>query len=196
MDQAQGVSVLSLCPDLPRHRWTVDDYHRMGEVGLLDRDDRVELIEGEIVEMAPIGDGHADASNRLTRLLVLAVGESGIVAVGNPVRIPPYSEPQPDFAILRPRGGYNTRGPRPEDVLLAVEVSDTTLRRDRKVKLALYAGAGIPEFWIVNVEVREVEIYRTPSGDRYASVERKGPGSAATIEALPGVTIPISQILG
>jgi len=196
MDREQGVSVLSLCPDLPRHRWTVDDYHRMGEVGLLDPDDRVELIEGEIVEMAPIGDGHADASNRLNRLLVLAVGESGIVAVGNPVRIPPYSEPQPDFAILRPRDGYNTRGPRPGDVLLAVEVSDTTLRRDRRVKLALYARAGIPEFWIVNVEAKELEVYRSPVGDGYASVERQGLGGTATIAALPGVTIPISAIFG
>jgi Uma2 family endonuclease len=196
MDVEAGASVLSRCPELPRHLWTVDEYHRMGEVGLLNADARVELIEGEIVEMAPIGDAHAAISNQLNRLLVLAIGERGIVAVGNPVRLSLHSEPQPDFSVLRPRPGYATRGPRPEDIMLAVEVSDTTLRRDRQVKLALYAGAGIPEFWIVNVEVREVEIYRTPSGDRYASVERKGPGSAATIEALPGVTIPISQILG
>ena len=80
--------------------------------------------------------------------------------------------------------------------MLAVEVSDTTLRRDRRVKLALYARAGIPEFWIVNLEVREVEIYRSPSGDTYASVERKGPGDVVTMEALPGLTIAISQILG
>jgi Uma2 family endonuclease len=80
--------------------------------------------------------------------------------------------------------------------MLAVEVSDTTLRRDRRVKLALYASAGIPEFWIVNLEVREVELYRSPTGDTYASVERKRPGDAVTIAALPGVTIPVSQILG
>ena len=196
MDVEAGASVLSRCPELPRHLWTVDEYHRMGEVGLLNADARVELIEGEIVEMAPIGDAHAAISNQLNRLLVLAVGERGIVAVGNPVRLSLHSEPQPDFSVLRPRAGYATRGPRPEDIMLAVEVSDTTLRRDRRVKLALYAGAGIPEFWIVNVEVREVEIYRAPSGDRYASVERKGPGSVASIEALPGVTIAISQILG
>lgn len=195
MDVETGASVLSRCPELPRHRWTVDEYHRMGEVGLLDPDIRVELIEGEIVEMAPIGDLHAAISNRLTRLLVMTVGERGIVAVGNPVRLSENSEPQPDFTVLRPRAGYETRGPRPEDVMLAVEVSDTTLRRDRRVKLALYARAGIPEFWIVNLEPREVEIYRSPAGDTYASVERKGPRDVTTIDALPGVTIAIGQIL-
>lgn len=196
MDVEAGANLLSRCPELSRHRWTVDQYHRMGEVGLLDADARVELIEGEIVEMAPIGDVHAATSNRLTRLLVLGVGERGIVAVGNPVRLSLHSEPQPDFSVLRPRADYQTRGPRPEDVMLAVEVSDTTLRRDRRVKLALYATAGIPEFWIVNLEAGEVEIYRSPGGDAYAFVERKRPGDVATIEALPGVTIAISQILG
>ena len=196
MDVEASAGVLSRCPELSRHLWTVDEYHRMGEVGLLDANSRVELIEGEIVEMAPIGDAHAAISNRLNRLLVLAVGERGIVAVGNPVRLSPHSEPQPDFSVLRPRSGYEMKGPQPEDIMLAVEVSDTTLRRDRQVKLALYANAGIPEFWIVNLEVREVEVYRTPSGDKYASVERKGPRSVVTIEALSGVTIAISQILG
>ena len=196
MDVEAGASVLSRCPELPRHLWTVEEYHRMGEVGLLDADARVELIEGEIVEMAPIGDTHAAISNRLNRLLVLAVGERGIVAVGNPVRLSPHSEPQPDFSVLRPRADYQTRGPRPEDVMLAVEVSDTTLRRDRRVKLALYARAGIPEFWIVNLEATVVEIYRSPADDTYASVERKRSGDVATVAALPGVTIAISQILG
>ena len=124
MEVEAGASVLSRCPELPRHLWTVDEYHRMGEIGLLDADARVELLEGEIVEMAPIGDAHAAISNRLNRLLVLAVGERGIVAVGNPVRLSLHSEPQPDFSVLRPRADYQTRGPRPEDVILAVEVSD------------------------------------------------------------------------
>jgi Uma2 family endonuclease len=168
----------------------------MGEVGLLDADARVELIEGVIVEMAPIGDAHAAISNRLNRLLVVAVGERGIVAVGNPIRLSGHSEPQPDFSVLRLRDEYHTRGPRPEDVMLAVEVSDTTLRRDRRVKLALYASAGIPEFWIVNLEAREVEVYRSPAADAYGAVERKRPGDVVTIEALPGLAIAISQILG
>jgi len=196
MNVETGASVLSRCPELPRHRWTVDEYHRMGEVGLLDPDVRVELLDGEVVEMAPIGVLHAAVSNRLTRLLVVSVGERAIVAVGNPVRLNLHSEPRPDFAVLRPRADYETRGPRPKDVLLAVEVSDTTLRRDRRVKLALYARAGIGEFWIVNLETRELEIYRSPAGDTYATVERQGPGDIATIDALSGVTVAISQILG
>jgi Uma2 family endonuclease len=194
MDEEAGASVLSRCPELPRHLWTVEEYHRMGESGLLD-DARVELIEGEIIEMVPIGDAHAAVSNRLNRLLVLAVGDRGIVAVGNPVRLSPRTEPQPDFSVLRPRADYQTRGPRPEDVMLAVEVSDTTLRQDRRVKLALYARAGIPEFWIVNLEVGEIEVYRSPTGDTYASVERKGVSEVATIAALAGVTISIGEIL-
>jgi len=196
MDVETGASVLSRCPELPRHRWTVDEYHRMGQVGLLDPDLRVELLDGEVVEMAPIGDLHAAISNRLTRLLVVSIGERGIVAVGNPVRLNLHSEPQPDFAVLRPRADYETRGPRPADVMLAVEVSDTTLRRDRRVKLVLYARAGIGKFWIVNLETRELEIYRSPTGDAYASVERKGPGDITTIDALSGVTVAIGQILG
>jgi len=100
-------------PDLPRHRWTVDDYHRMAAVGLLDADARVELIEGEIVEMASVGDPHIDVSIRLTRLLVLAVGERGVVSVSNPIRLNAHNESQPDFAVLRPRADYRTRGPTP-----------------------------------------------------------------------------------
>jgi Uma2 family endonuclease len=195
MDVVAGASVLSRCPELPRHLWTAEEYHRMAEVGLLDADARVELIEGEIIEMAPIGDAHAAVSNRLNRLLVLAVGDRGIVAVGNPVRLSQRNEPQPDFSVLRSRADYQTRGPRPEDVMLAVEVSDTTLRRDRRVKLALYARARIPEFWIVNLEAEELEIYRSPADDSYASVERKRSGDIATVGALPGVTIAINQIL-
>ena len=196
MDTETGTSVLSGCPDLPRHRWTVDDYHRMAEVGLLDPDARVELIDGEIVEMAPIGDAHIAISNRLTRLLVLAVGDRGIVSAGNPVRLNQLSEPQPDFSVLRPRTDYEARRPHSEDVMLAVEVSDTTLRTDRRVKRPLYARAGFPEYWIVDLEARQIEVHRSPTGDTYASVERKGPGDVMTIEALPGVTIAVSRILG
>ena len=196
MDADQNPSVLTRCPELPRHLWTADDYHRMAEVGLLDPDSRVELIEGEIVEMAPIGDGHADASNRLNRLLVMAIGERGIVAVGNPVRLNPHNEPQPDFTVLRLRDGYNTKGPRPEDVLLCIEVSDTTLRRDREVKRALYARAGIPEFWIVNVGAREIEIHRSPVDGTYQSTECHGLGGTVTIQALPDISIQVSHIFG
>src|ERR1700733_118976 len=151
--------VLSRYPAAPRHLWTVDEYHRMGEAGILTEDDRVELIEGELVAMAPIGSEHAAASNSLTRMLVLAVGDRGIVAVGNPVRLNRHSEPQPDFSVLRPRDDYRKTLPRPEDTMLAVEVANTSLDYDRKVKLALYGRRGIPEVWIVNLAAKEVEVH-------------------------------------
>ena len=127
----EEVGVLSRYPAAPRRLLTVDEYHRMGEAGILTEDDRVELIEGELVAMAPIGSEHIAATNALNRLLVLAVGDRGIVSVGNPVRLTRHSEPQPDFAVLKPRDDYRTSLPRPEDTMLAVEVANTSLGYDR-----------------------------------------------------------------
>jgi Uma2 family endonuclease len=190
----QEASLLSRCPAAPRRLLTVDEYHRMGEAGILTDDDRVELIEGELVAMAPIGSEHAATSNSLTHLLVQAIGNRGIVSVGNPVRLSRHSEPQPDFAVLRHRANYRTSLPRPEDTVLVVEVAKTSLEFDRKVKLALYARAGIPEVWIVDLTAEEVEVYRSPSGDGYASVTRAGRSETLTIEALPRVRIPVAKI--
>jgi Uma2 family endonuclease len=187
-------SVLSRYPAVSRHLWTVDDYHRMGDAGILTEDDRVELIEGELLEMAPIGAEHIAASNALTRLLVLAVGDSFIVSVANPVRLTQRSEPQPDFTVLKPRDDYRTMLPRPEDTILAVEVANTSLNYDRNVKLALYARSRIPEVWIVNLAAEEVEVYRSPVGDVYTSVTRAGLSDSLMIAAIPGVLIPVAKI--
>ena len=188
------LGLLSRYPAAPRRLLTVDEYHRMGEAGILTDDDRVELIEGELVAMAPIGSEHIASTNALNRLLVLAVGDRGIVSVGNPVRLNRYSEPQPDFAVLKPRDDYRKTLPRPEDTMLAVEVSNTSLEFDRKVKLALYARGGIPEVWIVNLAAEEVEVHRSPAADNYTSVTRAGRSDDLTIEALPGVRIPVVGI--
>jgi len=190
----EELGLLSRYPAAPRRLLTVDEYHRMGEVGILTEDDRVELIEGELVAMAPVGSEHVAASNMLTRLLVRAVGDRGIVSVGNPVRLTRHSEPQPDFAILKPRDDYRTTLPRPEDTMLAVEVANTSLDYDRKVKLALYARSGIPEVWIVNLAAVEVEVYRSPVADGYTSVTRAGRSDSLTIEAIPGVRIPVAEV--
>jgi Uma2 family endonuclease len=130
--------------EVKRRRFTVHDYHRMGEAGILHEDDRVELIEGELVEMTAIGTRHFSCVNRLNRLLVMHVGDDAIVSVQNPVRLNEYNEPQPDLAVIRPRD-YKESLPMPEDVLLLIEVSDSTLAYDRGVKLTLYARAGIRE---------------------------------------------------
>ena len=193
MDQDE-LRVLSRYPATPRRLLTVDEYHRMGEAGILTEDDRVELIEGELVAMAPIGSEHIAATNSLNRLLVLAVGDRGIVSVGNPVRLNQRSEPQPDFAVLKPRSDYRTMLPRPEDTMLAVEVANTSLDYDRNVKLALYARSGIPEIWIVNLAAAEVEVYTSPVADSYTSIARAGRSDTLTIKAIPDVLIPVAEI--
>jgi Uma2 family endonuclease len=190
----EDLGLLSRYPAAPRRLLTVDEYHRMGEVGILTEDDRVELIEGELIAMAPIGSEHIASSNALNRLLVLAVGDHGIVSVGNPVRLTRYSEPQPGFSVLKPRDGDGRTLPRPEDTMLAVEVANTSLDYDRKVKLALYARSGISEVWIVNLAAEEVEVYQSPVADDYTSVVRAGRSGTLTITAIPGVLIPVAAI--
>jgi Uma2 family endonuclease len=181
---------------LPRHRLTVEEYYRMAEVGLLAPDARVELIEGEIIDMAPIGSGHAAIVNRLNRLLVQAVGDQAIVSVQSPIRLSLRSGPQPDLALLKPRADFYSRDhPGPADVLLAIEVSDTTLRYDRGIKMPLYARHGIPEVWIIDVENGLLHFFRSPSGDSYTAVssaERPG----MTRLSLPAeVTVDLSGLL-
>jgi Uma2 family endonuclease len=191
------VSLLARYPTVPRHLLTVDDYHRMGEAGILSEDDRVELIEGELVEMEPIGSEHAAAVNDLTRLLIMAVGDRALVSPQNPVRLDRRSEPQPDFALLRPRpDGYRSALPTPQDTLLIIEVAHSSLAYDRAVKLALYATHRIPEVWIVNLAATEVEVHRKPQNDRYTESARVGRSEIVEIEALPGIRIEVGKIFG
>ena len=190
-------AMLALDPRVARRPITVAEFLRMGEVGILGPRDRVELIEGELIAMSPIGSEHAGAVNALTRRLVQVVGERGIVAVQNPVRLDDLSEPQPDFAVLKPRSDdYRKATPRPGEVLLIIEVADSSLSYDRGVKRSLYARHGIPEFWIVNLTAGEVEVCRAPSGDSYASVSRVGREGTLEPELLPGVAIPVAVLLG
>jgi Uma2 family endonuclease len=187
------LGVLSRYPATPRRLLTADEYHPMGEAGILTEDDRVELIEGELVAMAPIGSEHVATTNSLNRLLVLAVGERGIVSVGNPIRLSQDSEPQPDFAVLKPRD-YRTSLTRPKNTMLVAEVASTSLGYDRTVKLALYARSGIPEVWIVDLATEEVEIYHSPVGDAYSSVARFRRLDTLTISAIPEARIPVGEV--
>jgi Uma2 family endonuclease len=180
--------------ELTRRRFTVHDYHRMGEAGILHEDDRVELIEGEIVEMAAIGTRHFACVNQLTRLLVRGVGDGAIVSVQNPVRLDEHSEPQPDLTVLRVTD-YRESLPGPEDVLLLIEVSDTTLSYDRNVKLPLYARAGIPEIWIVDLTGEVIECHIGPSGDIYRHVERARRGEEIRSSALPELSFRVEAVL-
>ena len=144
-----------------RHRVTARDLHRMVGVGILRESDRVELIDGEIVDMAPIGSKHAFVVSRLARFFTLATGDSCLVSVQNPVRLNDLSEPRPDLALLKP-GDYMDRLPGPDDVLLIIEVAATSIEFDREVKLSLYARHGIPEVWLLDLNAGELSIYREP----------------------------------
>ena len=158
--------------------FTVEEYHRMAETGILTENDRVELINGEIIRMRrgaapPIGDYHAAIVNRITMFLAPLLASQAVVQVQNPVRIRNHSEPEPDIAILRPREDfYASTGVTSDDVLLLIEVSDSTLYLDRKVKLPLYASARIPEVWIIDVGRKRLEVYRQPTDEGYRYTEK------------------------
>ena len=180
-----------------RHRITVEEYYRMAEVGLLAPDARVELIEGEIIDMPPIGSRHGASVDLLAQRLILALRERAIVRVQGPVRLDNFSEPQPDLAVLTPRDDFYRQGhPSPKDTLLMIEVSDTTLRYDRHRKLPLYARHGIPELWIVDTNAKQLNIFRGPSGSTYIEAVTLGAPSIVSITSLPDVAIDLSALLG
>ena len=159
-------AVLAFLPQ--RHRITTDEYYRMAEVGIFKADDRVELIEGEIFDMSPIGIDHAYVVKRLNSIFMQSVGMKAIVSVQDPIHLNARSEPQPDIALLHSRDDfYSQAHPRPEDIILLVEVSDTTLRYDTEVKLPLYARHDIPEVWIVDLEHQRLEVFRRPDEGVY-----------------------------
>lgn len=174
----------------------VDEYHRMGEAGIFSEDDRVELVEGEIVEMTPIGRRHAACVDRLTELL------SGlpdvIVRVQNPVQLDVLTELQPDVALLKRREDFYSRSyPKPDDVLLLVEVADTSAAYDREMKLPLYARSGIPEVWLVDLNESVVEIYAQPEGKEYREARRVGRDESLAAREVPSFSpIAVADILG
>jgi Uma2 family endonuclease len=179
-----------------RYKLSIEDYHKLGAAGILDEDSRIELIEGDLIEMAPIGISHMRCVNRLTRLLVSAVGDAAVVSVQNPVTLPPRSEPQPDFALLRPGADNADHVPYPADVLLIVEVADTTLSYDRRTKLPLYARAGIVEVWIVDVQGRTIEAFFSPTESGYVQSALYRKGASISPAQLPAVSIPLDDIFG
>jgi Uma2 family endonuclease len=178
-----------------RAKISLDRFHKMAEAGIFGEDDRIELIDGEMLTMAPIGGPHMAMVNRLNSVLVRAVGDPAVVSIQNPVSLPPDSEPQPDVVVLKPSAGALSAGvPGPADVLLLIEVADSTLRYDRGVKLPLYARHGIQEVWIVDLPARRIEAFRGPGAAGYAQRREAGPSEAVALRALPGVSIGWDQI--
>ena len=179
-----------------RRRFTAAEYCAMADAGILTEDDRVELLDGELVQIPPIGDYHASRVNWLNYSLTPALGQRAIVQVQNPVRLNDDTEPHPDIALLRFRDDFYRFGkPTPADVLLLIEVSDTSLAYDRGAKLAAYARAGIPEVWIVNLPDRRVEAYTEPAGSEYAVVRHYTPGARIAPPAFPDIALAVDRII-
>ena len=182
---------------LNRHRFTVAEYDRMVEAGILGVDDRVELIDGEILQTSPIGQGHASAVRRLIRLLTTLAGDAAIVDAQNPIHLDGYSEPQPDLALLAPRSDfYREVHPDARDIFLLIEVADSTLDFDRQIKLPRYARAGIPEVWLVNLHADVVEVHRDPTVEGYRAVDVRRHGESLAPLAFPGREVAVTEILG
>jgi Uma2 family endonuclease len=194
MDDIYQTDILSRY-QVPRHRLTLRDYRRLAEAGILGKNDRVELLEGQLIDMASIGPRHALAVDALTELLVMAAAGQAVVRVQNPIVLDNMSEPQPDFSLLRrPWHGYPDEHPRPPDVYLLIEVSDSSLDFDLGAKLELYARSGIREFWVVDLTVNRVLVHRNPNDGGYDSIASVDMSGTLQVEALPGVTISVASI--
>ena len=182
--------------DVRRRRFTVEEYYRMAEVGILGPEDRVELIEGEIFQMSPIGPRHAYSVIALTTLFTRALGERTLLSSQNPVLLPHDTEPEPDVVLLRPPlSQYGARLPQPTDVLLIIEVADTSYPFDREVKLPLYAAANVPEVWIVDLTRDTVEVFRDPTARAYRVTDRVTRGGHVAPSAFPDAVIAVDEIL-
>jgi Uma2 family endonuclease len=178
-------------------RFSVTDYHKLVEAGVLTEDSRVELIDGEIIQMSPIGRRHASRVARLTNSFTLMLGAAVIVWPQNPIRLNDYSEPEPDLVLLKPRDDfYEEEIPSASDALLVIEIADSSLDYDRQVKAPLYARNAIPEYWLGDLNQRRLFIYTDPTSDGYASVRVAQLGETVSPLAFPDVQIPVDEIVG
>jgi Uma2 family endonuclease len=183
--------------EVQRKRFTVDEYHRMGEIGVLSDDDFVELIEGEIVMMPPIGNRHLGCVNAASTLLTIALAGRAVVSGQNPLQLSGLSEPQPDIVILKPRKDfYRSKRPEATDSLLVIEVAETSIKYDRDVKLGLYARAGVPEVWIENLEDNLLLVYRNVSEAGYKTQLSLPRSATVSPQTFPDVTFQVEELLG
>jgi len=177
--------------------FTVDEYHRMWDAGILPEEKRFELIRGEIIEMPNPKPPHSGRVNRLTHLFTSRLRDSIVLSVQNPSSIDDMSEPVPDVSLLKPRSDfYSERHPSPEDVLLVIEISYSTFRFDSKIKAPLYAEAGIREYWILNIPSNVLEVYTLPDQGKYTRHDVLKHGQTISPQAFPAVVFSIEEILG
>lgn len=184
-------------PVLEPYRFTTGAYFRMVEAGILTEDDRVELLGGQVVAMSPSNPPHASAISRCVRVFTRALrDDQALVREQSPLDLEPYDAPEPDVALVRPRADdYHTGHPTAAAVLLVIEVSDSTLTGDRLVKRPLYAAAGLPEAWILNLQADRLEVARGPRGDQYAAVRVYGPGERVAPLAFPELELAVADLL-
>jgi hypothetical protein len=182
--------------EINKRRFDVDDYHRMAQAGILSENDRVELIDGEIVAKTPIGPRHNAAVDRAIRSLVTAVGDQAIVRVQGSVRLDRFREPQPDIVLLRPQPDfYASRLPGPSDILLIIEIAESSLDYDREVKAGIYAQSGVQEYWLVDLDDRSVSCCTEPRGGAYQKLLLCRSGQSIAPEALPQCAIAVDVLL-
>lgn len=183
-------------PVQTQHRFSVKDYYRMAETGVLRPDARVELLNGRIIDISPIGPFHGGVTKYLNQLFSAAANGRWLTQVQDPVHLDDHSEPEPDLALLKPAADfYRRRHPQPEDVFLLVEVSDSTLATDQEDKLPAYGRTGIAEVWIVNLNELTVEIYREPNFAGYASKTIVRAGDQASPQAFPDAAVDVAELL-
>ena len=179
-----------------RRRFTVAEYYAMAEAGVFHPEERVELLDGDVIVMPPINEWHASNVTMFTNTLPPQLQNRAVVSIQNPVRLDDNSEPEPDAMLLRWRDDFYRDGhPHPGDVLLLIEVSDSSLDFDRNEKLSRYAAAGIPEVWIVNRPDHRIESHSDPAGDEYATVRYYGPGESIAPLAFPDVALEVDRII-
>jgi Uma2 family endonuclease len=184
-------------PQVKNFRFNISQYHQMSETGILSENDKVELINGEIIEMSPIGRRHTACVNRLNSVFSQLLGKKVIIAVQNPITLNNLSEPQPDIALLKPRADFYESGhPQPQDVFLLIEVADRSLEYDRDVKIPLYASSGITEVWLVDIYEQVIIVYRYPSENGYSDIQKLSRGEKMSIQAFPEVNLVVDDILG
>ena len=181
---------------LRTRRFTADEYLRMAQVGILSEDDRVELIDGEVLAMSPIGPRHGATVDRATRVFTSAVGSSAIVRVQGPVRLNLFTQPGPDILLLRPRDDYYALAhPGPEDVLLVVEVSESSIGYDRDVKATVYAQGGVQEYWLIDLNDDALMRFRSPLGGTYHQVEPVDRRARIAPILLPNCVIDVESLV-
>lgn len=179
-----------------RHRFTLAEYHQFIEAGIFKEDDRLELIRGEVMDMSPINARHAGKVNRLVELFYERLAKRCIVAPQNPLHLDDSSEPEPDVALLKPRPDRYARAhPQPADVLLVIEVADTSLEYDRGIKASVYASSGISEYWVVNLTENCIEVFREPTPNGYRQQLKFWRADTLSLLAFPEVSVTASEIL-